>query len=347
LKRKRAKPGYLPPAFYEWLMHLERVEKLITTEKYMPKPPHYLFNNTLFKQTGDANTTIREMAVVDAWLATVVRSSVKFSLDIDTIREMQIQYDDEINYLLNTRPLHLPYEWCTLVLTGLGDDDVVISLMETTAEDDDPRSPDKLKAYPELGVEEGEKFISVSMCFYRPVGVEMENGKIRANERLSMCPVEIHFNKGALLSETTFLNAMASNVEVTQKGANVIELVRVCIVNWLASFGLAGMLRRRQHGIAHKVGMRTKPLHKKKRWERPMFEHFVCELEIDLPAPQQVGYHAEQPRKRLHQVRGFPRHLQSGKVIWVKPHWRGARKLGVVKKDFEMTLHYVNVHDNR
>ncbi len=345
MKRKAAKPGYLPPAFYEWLMHLESVEKLFVTKKYTAKAPHFFFNNTMFKQTGDPNTTIREMAVVDAWLATVVRSSVKFTMDIGTIREMQIQYNDELEYLINTRPVNLPYEWCTLVLTGLGDDDVVVSLMETTAEDNDPRAADKLKAYPELGVEEGEKFISVSMCFYRPVGIEDESGKIRPDERLSMCPVEIHFNKGALLSETTFLNAMASNIDVSKKAENTIELVRVCIVNWLASFGLAGMLRRRQHGIAHKVGQRTKPMHKKKRWERPMFEHFVCELEVDSPPPQQAGYHAEQPRKRLHQVRGFPRHLKSGKVIWVNPHWRGDKKLGVVKKDFEMVMHDGEIYD--
>jgi hypothetical protein len=330
----------MPPAFYEWLMHLEAVEKLITTQKYQPKPPHYLFNNRLFQQTGDANTTIREMAVVDAWLATVVRSSVKFTVSIQTLAEMRDQYEKEVEYLLETRPIHLPYEWCTLVLTGLGNDDVVISLMETTAEDADPRAPDKLKSYPELGIEEGEKFISCSLCFYRPVGVEMESdAKIHGDERLSMVPVEIHFNKGELLSETTFLNAVASNIEVRPKGKDTIELVRVCIVNWIASFGLAGMLRRRQHGMTPKMVERVKPLHKRKKWDRPMFEHFVCELEIDLPAPQQAGYHAEQPRKRLHQVRGFPRHLQSGKVVWVKAHWRGDRKLGVVKKDFEMVMH--------
>lgn len=339
MRQKIAKPGYLPRAFYEWLMHLEKVEQLITTQKYMPKPPHYTFANKLFQQTGDSNETIREMAVVDAWLATIVRSSVKFSIDVMTIYEMQQQYEKEVEYLLNTRELHLPYEWCTLVITGLGGDDVVVSLMETTAEDKDPREPIQLIKYPELGLEEGEKFISASMCFYRPKGLEMEDAKVHASERLSHCPVEIHFNKGRLLEDTTFLNAVAANVEVLERGKDTIELVRICVINWLVSFGLAGMLRRKQHGIAHKVGQRTKPLHKRKKWERPMFEHFVCELEIDLPEPQQSGMHVEQPKKRLHQVRSFQRHLHSGKVIWVKSHWRGDRKLGVVKKDFEMVMH--------
>jgi hypothetical protein len=67
-------------------------------------------------------------------------------------------------------------------------------------------------------------------------------------------------------------------------------------------------------------------------------------MEVDEPDPMQDGVSMYQPRKRLHQVRGFFRHYQSGKVSWVKAHWRGDENLGVVKKDYELTLHEEQNH---
>ena len=77
----------------------------------------------------------------------------------------------------------------------------------------------------------------------------------------------------------------------------------------------------------------------RKKRDHPHFEHFIVEMEVDEPDPQQEGRSVFQPRKRLHQVRGFFRHYKSGKVSWVRPHWRGDENLGVVKKDYELTLH--------
>ncbi len=345
MRRKPAKPGHLPRAFYEWLQHLEGVERFVIGKG----PPHrveYSMNNTLFAEPplkrNDKyidRTTAVEMMGVDAYLAKIVRSSVKFSMSMETITGIRDTYEKEMDYILETTELHLPYEWCTLVLTGLGKDDCVISLMETEPTDTDPRGAHELKSYPELGVEEGEKFISVSMCFWRREGLEMEeDGRVHQEQKLSHVPVEIHFNKGKLVSETTFLNALATEVEITDKGKQIIELIRVVIVNWIATFRLSSVLRRKSVGIPPKIAA-IRPRHKRKKFDRPMFEHFVIELEVDEPESQQMGYHVDQPKKRLHQVRGFQRQLQTGKVVWVKSHWRGDAQLGVVRKDFEVIQH--------
>lgn len=343
MRRKPAKPGHLPRAFYEWLMHLEACERFAIGKR--GSKVEYLFNNAMFLdnvQQGDQrqfeNRTMVEMVGVDSFLAPIVRSSVKFVCSMDTLTGIRDKYSAEMDYILETTPLHLPYEWCTLVLTGLGKDDCVISLIETTPTANDPRAPTDLTSYPELGIEADEKFISVSMCFWRREGVEMEDGKIAPHHKLSNVPVEIHFNKGKLADDTTFLNAVASDIEVNEKGKQIMELIRVAVINWIATFRLSSVLRRKAVGIPPKIAA-IKPRHKRKKFDRPMFEHFVIELEVDEPESQQLGYHADQPKKRLHQVRGFQRQLRTGKVVWVKSHWRGDPQLGVVRKDFEVTQH--------
>ena len=118
--------------------------------------------------------------------------------------------------------------------------------------------------------------------------------------------------------------------------------IQRCIVNWLGTFQLQGVLRSRRPGKSPALvvdeAKRRKPKHYSK-FERPMFEHFVMEMEVDEPDPEQTGRTCVQPRKRQHQVRGHRRVYKSGKTVWVKPHWRGDKNLGVIKKDYEMTTH--------
>jgi hypothetical protein len=217
-----------------------------------------------------------------------------------------------------------------LVVEDFGKDTFIMTCQETTTVTG--------KDYPELGVAADEKWIDVNICFYRNSGVELMDGKVHPEQRLSYCPVELHMTKGEVFSETKFLNAIAHDVTITKAGEKSIEIARAMLIAWINSFHLSSILRHKSIG-GKPMPISFIPRKRRKKKDHPAFEHFVVEMEIDEPDGQQTGRSVFQPKKRLHQVRGFMRHYKSGKVAWVKPHWRGDEHLGVVKKDFEVTLH--------
>lgn len=341
---KQPKAGYLGPAFHEWLEYLEYCECVMLTNKRPPKQKWMALNDSLFHcDTDEAfRKMMDEAGPVDAWLATCIRSSVKYKTTADTLGLMCHQYEPELEYIRNTREIHLPHEWCTLVVEGFGEDTYMICLQETTTQNG--------KSYPELGVEADETWISANIAFYRPSGVEVNDsdsftfgvprkpGTIRPEQRLSYCPVEIHMTKGETWNNTRTVHAMAGEVEVTDKGKRAIDICKGLILAWIESFHLASVLRHKTAGVKP-LPHSYKPKKPRKRRQFPRFEHIVVELPVDAPEPSQTGRSMFQPRKRLHQVRGFWRHYKSGKQVWVRPHWRGDEHLGVVKKDFEVTLH--------
>ncbi len=331
-RQRSAKPGALGPAFHAWLEWLEHVEHLVLgTGPMKGKQLYMAMNNDLFHTQSDDEymKMMSDVAPVDAYNARIVRSSTKYKVEIATLMQIVQKYKPELDYIRNTSPINLPFEWCTLVITGFGKDDILICVQESEAGKD----------YPELHVEAGDKFIDCNIAFYRAVGVELMDSQVHPEQKLSYCPVELHFNKGMLESETTFLNAIADGVRVNKQGQQVIEMIRTCILVWIHSFHLSSMLRRRQMGIPATPGKLFKRKRLRKKRNHPHFEHFIVELEVDEPDPEQEGRSVFQPRKRMHQVRGFYRHYKSGKVSWVKPHWRGDETLGVVKKDYEVMLH--------
>ena len=333
-RQRTNKPGSLGPAFHTWLEWLEHIEHvLLGTGPIKGKPKYMAMNDKLFKCNTDEEFTqmMRDLTPVDAYNARIVRSSTKYKVEATTLIAMANKYDAELNYIRNTRPLNLPFEWCTLVITGFATDDIMVCLQETDPRDD--------RDYPELNIEAGEKFIDGTIAFYRSTGVEMMDGTINAGQRLSYCPVELHFNKGTLESETVFLNAIAEGVHLTERGAQVVEMVRKMVLVWIHSFHLSSMLRHKRVGLPASPGKLFKRKRLRKKREHPHFEHFIVELEVDEPDPMQDGVSMYQPRKRLHQVRGFFRRYKSGKVSWVRAHWRGDEAIGVVKKDYELTLH--------
>lgn len=332
-RQRTSKPGSLGPAFHTWLEWLEHTEHIVLGTGPVRKQKYMAMNDDLFRTPTDDEFSkmMKDCAPVDAYLAHVVRSSTKYKVDVGTLIHMMHKYEDEIDYIRNTRPINLPFEWCTLVITGYGKDDIMICLQETEPRDN--------KDYPELNVEAGEKFIDANIALYRSEGIEMKDGNINVHQQLSYCPVELHFNKGLVENETTFLNAIADGVTVTKRGEEVVELVRILALTWIHSFHLSSMLRRKQIGMPPEFANNFKRKRLRKKKDHPHFEHFIVELEVDEPDPQQEGRTVWQPRKRMHQVRGFFRHYKSGKVSWVRPHWRGDETLGVVKKDYELTLH--------
>ncbi len=337
--KKQQKQGYLGTAFHEYLEWLEYVECVTQTNKKPGKIKYMSMSDKLFKCEGDDHFSKMMMNAmpVDAWLARVVRSSVKYKASAETLALMLHKYEDEMEYIKNTRPLHLPHEWCTLVVEEFGKDSIILTCQETTTSTGED--------YPELGVKADETWIDVNICFYRKTGVELMDGEVHPEQRLSYCPVELHLTKGQVYDETKFINAVADGVIVTEHGEKSVLIARAMLLAWLHSFHLSSVLRSKSIG-GKPMPISFIPRKRRKRHDHPAFEHFIVEMEVDEPDAQQVGRSVFQPKKRLHQVRGFFRHLRTGKSVWVKPHWRGDEHLGVVRKDFEMTMHENNGENN-
>lgn len=327
------KRGHLGPAFNQYLEWLEYIESVLTSGKMPAKQKHVAINNDLFKIENDQDmqSVMQEMIPVDAWLATCVRSSVKYKMDVSTCGHLIQNYENELRYIRNTYPVNLPHEWCTVVVED-GDDTFIFCLQET----DTKTGGD----YPELGVAKGEKWICANLALHRKGGLEMlDDGLVHREHQLSAVPVEIHFEKGKLWEEMNLITTIPKGVTVTDKGEKAIQLFRGFISLWLEQFHLSSVLRSKQVGIKP-VPSTYKPKRRRKRHEFPQFEHTIIKMEMDAPDSQQTGRSMFQPRKRLHQVRGFWRHMKkTGKKVWVRPHWRGDEHLGVIKRDVELVTH--------
>jgi hypothetical protein len=362
-KRKKIKPGYLGPAFYEWLKHLELVEAVGlgggARSKHFASLERggYAFNDALFKPINpdSAQDTVRDMLPVDAWLAERVRSSHKYTLDLATLREARDRYSDEFDAILETMPVEAPFPNTTVCFTGLGPDDIVVNVSKLDMRVSDRGNP-KLQRYDALELtRENPYFYSASMAFVRTRGPaynrknHVDLGSNPDNlkpTKLSNVPVEVHFNADRNLEDCIFLNAIAEGIVPTERGKDLIEMVRILLLNFFASFHLSSVLRTRQPGRAPDVDLKGPALHKHRA--RPPFEHWVVEFEVDRPEPQQTGIEREQPKKRRHEVRGFLRTYKNpikhgrhkGKTqVWVDGHWRGDARLGIVKRDEEVVLH--------
>ena len=331
--KKQAKPGYLGTAFHTWLEWLEYVECVTQTTKRPGKPKYMAMNDKLFKVDSDDDfqKMMFDAMPVDAWLARCVRSSVKYAVASKTLALMTHQYEKELDYICRTRPMHLPHEWNTVVVDGWDNNTTFLMCAQETVTKTG-------KDYPELGVTAHEKWICVNFVIHSKNGVDLMDGKHSDNQKLSYVPVELHMTKGETVENTRSVWAMTSGMEVTEKGEKMLNLMRGMFFSWLKSFHLNAILRRKSLGTPP-MSVDYIPHKRRKKNEFPRFEHVVMELEIDEPEPAQTGRHVFQPKKRMHQVRGFWRQCKSGKDVWVKPHWRGDEKLGVVKRDFEMTIH--------
>lgn len=342
MNRRNPKPGHLGDAFYEWLAHLEKIEKIMVDGwdnlDRMRHKPAYWFNDALFPtpERGDSPEgirLIREMGLVDASIAAGVRSSVKYKVSADALAELAQRYPAQLKYVIESYPLSLPYPQTTLVIDDVGaaDDTAVIFFDERDLPSD----------YTQLGLKKGDRFICANLCLYRSKGISMMEQAPKGYAQkpcLSHVPLEWHAAMGETIINTDWLMSPAPGSDITPMGQKVMKLLHGTVVAWLAGLHVAGVLRTRRPGRPPKVPWPA-PRHLSKKHKHPLYEHLVVELEMDQPEPEQTGRTANQPRKRLHQVRSFMRHYRSGKIVKVDSHWRGDERLGVIRKDMELTVH--------
>ena len=347
--KKKPKQGYLGSAFHHWLEFLEYVEHSVhammsgKTRLYR-RPPNITMNNRLWQFPEDENSEeyarlMKDMTYVHAALAPIVRSSVKYKMHIDTCIELAERYGkNELLHISKNVPMRLPHEWCTIVFEGFGDDDMIVVAQEQT--------PENHQTYPELELDPDETFICLNIAGYRPGGVQMEDGTVNKSEQLSEFPVEVHMKHNQTEDLTKVIYAGAGGIEPKKEGHRVLDLLYRTFVIWHHQFHLQSILRHKQVAGGRPPAS-FKPKRLRKRHEHPQFEHTVIQLEVDAPDPSQTGRSIFQPRKRLHQVRGFWRNYRkSGKRVWVKPHWRGDEHLGVVKRDIELVTHQQENNDD-
>lgn len=338
-RRQQQKQGHLGPAFHAYLEWLEYVESVLVSGKQPNRRKHLAMNDRLFHVEDEKMmaSVMNETLPVDAYLARVVRSSVKYKMDFKTVLDISQRYQNEINYIRKNYQMRLPHEWCTVIIEGIGPDDFILVGQEQTSDEE----------YDPLGIGAGEEFICTNMAFYRHDGVELLPdseqgfaGGVATGQKLSYCPVELHMRLGQTTINNTFLHAVPEHVEVTGPGKTAVDLARECFLIWLNQFELQSILRNKKAGVAPSPGNGYQRRKLRKKHEHPQFEHTIIQLEVDAPDSSQTGRSMFQPRKRLHQVRGFWRHYKkTGKKVWVKPHWRGDEHLGVIKRDFELVTH--------
>jgi hypothetical protein len=84
------------------------------------------------------------------------------------------------------------------------------------------------------------------------------------------------------------------------------------------------------HVLDHKI----KGIRKQNKGDR----YYVLNLSSDtlgyLPKPEENCHGKSGIKQRWHMCRGHYRHLKSGKVVFVKGHYRGDKALGIVHKDY-------------
>jgi hypothetical protein len=332
----KGQKGKLGPAFHNYLEYLENAEAALTDETSIRKQsqvPMIAINQAMFTcSEQDMKKIVDDLLPVDAYLAGVVRSSVKYKVNVETLVKLSEKYSHELATIGNTIPMRLPHEWCTIIIEGFGDDDMIVVAQEQTLDGKD--------SYPELGIEDNETpFICLNSVTYRPHGCLDMDDQRRQQQRLSHIPVEIHCEQDKLQRDAKCLYAGATGIDMTQEGQRIMDLIWKSFTIWHHQFQLQSILRQKSPGLAPRRDILRR--HKRrKKIEHPMFEHTVIRMEIDSPEPGQNGVSFLQSKKRMHAVRGFWRtYRKTGLRVWVKPHWRGDEKLGVVRRDIELVTH--------
>lgn len=328
------KKSKLGRAFHETLEFLETIEVIHDKPDHVlekMKIPQLAIEDSYFRDKGDRQARFKGMSELVsgyAELAGELRSSVKYKMTAQTVNKIIKNYQPELEYIGNNYPLKLPHEYTTLILESETEHFVIIASERKMPEG----------GYSALGLEAGDSMINLCMIGWFPNGVRYEDTRL-GEQKLSHFPLEIHLTDAAKRGEQYMVPAPVSGIEMTDAGIELIQNVVMIFNIFLASFDLTSVLREKRPGVPPMKNIERR--HKKrKKHQHPQFEHTIIKFEVDAPEDGQAGYSILQSKKRLHQVRGFWRHYKkTGKRVWVKGHWRGDEKLGVIRRDVELVTH--------
>ena len=331
------------PGFPRWLSIVEKLEDYVEGKTKRWKVPRGLaFSDNLFiLEKGDF--LFNYPALIAIWVqnAEALRNSFKFSLGNFTTNFIKGQ-EYTVSIYLPFERVYFQHE--TQLESGQRVTQMYLCERRTVTEHD-----------LSLGLPVNEHYISIQPATIRgkqiiidPIEIHLRpeetwRFKIAADHAINIGTVS---NDNLNPEDVTFSTMVHKGIDASGwnvKDGSMWVIGRFCA--FLALLNQSNIKQSLRGKVKPENVIRRKPAHKK---QHPFYEYRVLELDVN-PEPDtavNVQVPREQPKKRLHAVRGFLRHykkpLKSGPnagktTVFVKEHWRGEKDLGVIRKDYAIS----------
>lgn len=319
--------------FAKFLGIAEYCERIIKDEKqqvdarFMGDVMDQIFGQVYTMEPDAAMPFVTDL--INRWgnMAGEVRKSFKFRVD---------GWNEDIPM---EGPFRMPFEFCTLLIE-LNDCDVVMFVDERIQPHHDEEelkakgggaekestgeAIEMDEAYRRMGMGPGMPFYSITIGQF--------NKDPERQEGTGIYPIEVHVPMDAPMGPdipVMYAYPVPRSIDPSSLDtyANVALVMVERFLNILnhraasTSVSVPGL----KPGVAHGPRRKQKYRH---------FEYTTVTIDPNYVPEQGVGRAGG--KHRLHPVRGFWRRYKSGKVVWVKAHWRGDKDLGVIHHDYEV-----------
>ena len=324
-KSKPKRSGSMGPVFAQFLKTYEDCERTLIKMNAMPDqeapfPIDVDQCGEIVRKTVGLMCKDGDHSLIERWGndARQLRSAFKFKM---SYADMEVLCDYEDPEIV----LQIPFPECVLVVNEVehqGAEHFVAFLEERVYFEDDPALHND-SWYAERGMRNGDKFLCIT-------------AGIKFDKVFSVLPVEYHAELGRTFDDEGSAGEWCPSVpqgtpdETLEMMEGIGWLVMKLVSGWVQS------LNNPNHKIEDTSGLKPGVKHRAPRLkERRLYEHNI--VKIDPLATRKVTQSTGHGGKhRLHPVRGFWRQYKSGKRVWVRPHWRGDKELGVITHDYEV-----------
>lgn len=331
MAKKPKKSGSMGPVFAKMLAAYEECEQAVTKvsreEFENLRVDANKLGGAMPMLMEDAGAEFGEMSqsenigqLLHRWAqdAKQLRGSFKFKM---TYNDMQELADFDNPDLL----MKIPFPECVLVVNCVHEHKLAGICLFIEERNYTPEPDDKMPDwYRDVGINYGDQFLCITASFLTDGG------------RFVLLPAEYHAtNERPMEGDNAGTWCTAVPPGTSDKTLETMEsfgnLVFVMLGGWVAAINNPNREVTETGGLKPGVHHRA-PKHK----ERRFYEHKL--VTIDPLAEQRTGgLTGHGGKHRLHPVRGFWRtYRKTGKRVWINPHWRGDKDLGVITHDYEV-----------
>lgn len=343
MKNKKQPSQSFGPGFPRWLSVVEKLEDYVEGKTKRWKTPSGLaFSDNLFiLEKGDYLFNYPSLIAVWVQNANALRNSFKFSLGNFTTHFIKEQ-EYTVSIYLPFERVYFQHE--TMHMNGKRVTQMYLCERRTVNEGESI-----------LGLPVNEPYISIQpatisdkQIIIDPVEIQLRpeetwRFKVKNDHAINIGTVSDLSQNPEDLTISTMVHTGINASEWKVKNGSMWVIGRFCA--FLALLNQNNISQSLRGKVKPGNVIRRKPAHKKKH---PMYEYRVLELDVSPESDTAVNVQVprEQPKKRLHAVRGFLRHykkpLKSGPnagktTVFVKEHWRGEKDLGVIRKDYAIS----------